>query len=90
VVRPLNKDFPILMDGGIRRGTDILKAIALGANGILIGRPILWGLAVNGKNGIVDVVSILKKEFIRSMILTGCRSIDEISRELIWTLQDEK
>lgn len=73
----------ILMDGGIRRGTDVLKAIALGAKAVLIGRPALWGLAVDGKHGVKQVLDILKKEFNLATALCGCRSVGEIGKELI-------
>ncbi|CAF1228980.1 unnamed protein product [Adineta steineri] len=68
----------VYIDGGIRRGTDILKAVALGAKAVLIGRPILWGLAVNGAQGAQNVMEILKKEFQLAMMLCGCRTIEDI------------
>ena len=71
------------MDGGIRRGTDVLKSLALGANAIQIGRPILWGLNHNGQQGVELVLQLLLDEFIESMILTGSRNIDEITRDLV-------
>lgn len=71
---------PILIDGGIRRGTDIIKALALGADAILIGRPILWGLAVNGYEGVQQVINILKTELINAMGLCGLTSIDAIKK----------
>ncbi len=73
----------ILMDGGIRRGTDIIKAIALGAKAVLTGRPVLWGLAYDGENGVREVLQILKKEFDLAMALCGCSSVNGISKELI-------
>lgn len=75
---------PILMDGGIRRGTDVLKAIALGAKAILIGRPFCFGLAVGGAEGVTRVVDILRKEFEISMALTGRTSVTEIDASVIW------
>ena len=74
---------PILIDGGIRRGTDILKAIALGATGVMLGRPILWGLAVDGEEGVSNVLQLIKDEFDLAMGLCGCRSIAEITHDLI-------
>lgn len=68
----------VLLDGGVRRGTDIFKAIALGADAVLLGRPVLWSLSVNGENSVVNMVEILKKEFQDTMILSGCRDIQEI------------
>ncbi|GCE22847.1 alpha-hydroxy acid oxidase [Dictyobacter kobayashii] len=76
----------IYLDGGIRRGTDILKALALGAQAVLIGRPILWGLTVQGSEGVRHILEILQKELQSAMILAGCPSIKQISRSLIqWT-----
>jgi 4-hydroxymandelate oxidase len=61
----------VLMDGGIRRGTDIVKALALGAQAVLVGRPILWGLAVTGDAGVRRVLDMLKTEFELAMALCG-------------------
>ena len=71
------------MDGGIRRGTDILKALALGARAVLVGRPILWGLAVNGARGVQDVLEILSAELIRAMKLSGCANLNQITPALV-------
>lgn len=68
----------VLLDGGIQRGTDIFKAIALGADAILIGRPILWALAVNGECGVATMLAMLKHEFEMTMKLTGCCHIEEM------------
>lgn len=73
----------ILMDGGIRRGTDVLKALALGARAVLIGRPILWGLAVDGGEGVYQVLEILRSELERAMALAGCPTLASISRSLV-------
>ncbi len=75
---------PIILDGGIRRGTDILKAIALGANAVLVGRPIVWGLADEGIDGSVKVINFLQEEFKQSMQLVGCKNIKELSNEFIY------
>ena len=74
----------VLIDGGVRRGTDILKAIALGAKGVMLGRPALWGLAVGGQAGAADVLGILKTEFDRSLALTGCTQVKDITADLIY------
>jgi 4-hydroxymandelate oxidase len=74
---------PVLMDGGVRRGTDIVKALALGAAAVLVGRPTAWGLTVNGEQGVVDVLEILRAELINTMLLCGCRSIADITPELV-------
>lgn len=75
---------PVLMDGGIRRGGDIVKALARGANAILVGRPYLYGLAVNGSEGVRHVVQILRTELESAMALTGRTSIAQIDRSTLW------
>lgn len=75
---------PVLVDGGIRRGTDVLKAIALGASAVLIGRPYLYGLAVGGAEGVTRVVNILRREFEMAMALTGRTSVAQIDASVIW------
>jgi 4-hydroxymandelate oxidase len=83
VARAVDGRIPILVDGGVRRGTDILKALALGARAVLLGRPILWGLAVNGEEGVRQVLEILRKEFDAALGLCGCRSCAEVDRGLV-------
>ena len=73
----------VYLDGGIRRGTDIFKALALGARAVLVGRPILWGLAVDGASGVQQVLSILHTELERAMKLAGCPTIASINRALV-------
>jgi 4-hydroxymandelate oxidase len=73
----------LMVDGGIRRGADVLKAIALGARAVQIGRPIVWGLVVDGEQGVGDVLDLLRDELDLAMALTGCRSIDEITSDLL-------
>ena len=75
---------PVLVDGGIRRGTDVLKALALGASAVLIGRPYMYGLAVDGSAGVAAVIEILRRELEQAMALTGRASISEIDRSVIW------
>lgn len=75
---------PVLMDGGIRRGGDVLKALARGANAVLIGRPYLYGLAVNGSAGVQHVVEILRRELEVAMALTGRAAIAKIDRTVLW------
>lgn len=74
---------PVLMDGGIRRGTDILTALALGAVAVLVGRPMAWALAAGGEAGVTVALGLLRDEFVNAMALTGCRSVDEIGHALI-------
>ncbi|XP_034047038.1 hydroxyacid oxidase 1 [Thalassophryne amazonica] len=73
----------VYMDGGVRRGTDILKALALGAKAVFIGRPVLWGLASQGEHGVFEVLELLKEELRLAMALSGCRSLSEINRSLV-------
>jgi 4-hydroxymandelate oxidase len=75
---------PVLMDGGIRRGGDVLKALARGADAVLIGRPYLYGLAVNGSDGVQHIVEILRREFETAMALTGRTTIAQIDRTVLW------
>jgi 4-hydroxymandelate oxidase len=76
---------PILLDGGIRRGTDVLKALALGATAALVGRPSLYGLAMDGARGVTAVINILRNEFEMAMALTGRPSIATIDRSTLYT-----
>ncbi|HEY0703573.1 MAG TPA: alpha-hydroxy acid oxidase [Candidatus Acidoferrales bacterium] len=75
---------PVLMDGGIRRGTDVLKAIARGASAVLLGRPILYGLGVAGSEGVQNVIEILRTEFEAAMALAGRTSISAIDSSVLW------
>ena len=75
---------PVLVDGGIRRGTDVLKALALGAAAVQIGRPHAYGLAVAGAEGVAHVVRILRQELLMAMALMGCRTLADITRESLW------
>jgi 4-hydroxymandelate oxidase len=70
----------ILMDGGVRRGADVVKALALGAQAVLVGRPALWGLAVDGAHGVERVLTLLRDELELALALCGCRSPDEVTR----------
>jgi len=76
---------PVLVDGGIRRGTDVLKALAFGANAVLIGRPYLYGLGAAGQAGVTEVIHILQREFQMAMVLTGRTDISGIDRSVIWS-----
>jgi 4-hydroxymandelate oxidase len=75
---------PLLLDGGIRRGTDVLKALALGAEAVMIGRPYVHGLAAAGAVGVAHVVHILRAELEVAMALTGCRNLGAIGPDVLW------
>jgi 4-hydroxymandelate oxidase len=74
---------PVLVDGGVRRGTDIVKALALGAAAVMVGRPVLWGLASGGEEGAFSVLEMLAAEFDLAMALCGARTVGEIGKDLI-------
>ena len=73
----------VLMDGGVRRGTDVLKALGLGARAVLVGRPVLWGLAAGGEAGVRFALEMLRSELVMAMGLAGCPTVDAIGPELI-------
>ncbi len=73
----------VYVDGGIRRGTDIFKALALGARAVMIGRPAIWGLAVHGAQGVTDVIEHLRVELVRAMQLSGTAKLADITPDLL-------
>jgi 4-hydroxymandelate oxidase len=75
---------PIILDGGVRRGTDVLKAMALGASAVMIGRPYVYALAVGGAEGVAHCVNLLRRDFELAMALTGRARISELDRTVIW------
>ncbi|XP_011035451.1 PREDICTED: peroxisomal (S)-2-hydroxy-acid oxidase-like isoform X1 [Populus euphratica] len=83
VVKAAQGRVPVFLDGGVRRGTDVFKAMALGASGIFIGRPVVFSLAADGEAGVRKVLQMLRDEFELTMALNGCRSLKEISRHHI-------
>ncbi|MGH9579415.1 MAG: alpha-hydroxy acid oxidase [Terriglobales bacterium] len=85
VVEKVAGRIPVLMDGGIRRGTDVVKALALGARAVLIGRPYLYALAVGGAQGVTRAVSILRRELEMAMALTGRTSLAQIDRSVLFS-----
>jgi 4-hydroxymandelate oxidase len=87
VVDAVRGRIPVLMDSGIRRGTDVLMALALGARAVLIGRPYAYGLAAGGADGVERVLRIVREEFERAMALTGRCSIAEIDSSVLWQSQ---
>ncbi len=83
IARDVGERALIMVDGGVRRGIDVLKAIALGANLVAVGRPVLWGLAFDGSAGVQLVLETLRNELSLAMALSGCRSIEEITPDLV-------
>lgn len=83
VVAAVGTDAEVYVDGGVRRGTDVVKALALGARSVLVGRPIVWGLACDGEQGVVDVLEALRAETARAMALCGTPTVAEITRDLV-------
>jgi isopentenyl diphosphate isomerase/L-lactate dehydrogenase-like FMN-dependent dehydrogenase len=80
VVDAVEGRLEVFMDGGVRRGTDVLKALALGARAVLIGRAMVWGLAVGGEAGVRHVLQLLQDEITLGLALLGCRSPAEVTR----------
>ena len=85
VVDEVDGKVDVLMDGGVRRGTDVLKALALGARAVLVGRPYLWGLAVAGEEGVRRVIELLRQELELAMALSGRPAVASIDRSLVST-----
>jgi len=83
VVEAAGDRLEILLDGGVRRGADLAKALALGARACMVGRPYLYGLAVAGQDGVAHAIRILTSELVRTMALTGCARVDQLGRERI-------
>ncbi|MBW3591931.1 MAG: alpha-hydroxy-acid oxidizing protein, partial [Actinobacteria bacterium] len=83
VVEAVQDACEIYVDGGIRRGGDVLKALALGARAVLVGRPILWGLVAGGRAGALQVLEIMRTELDEAMLLSGCTTVAEIDATLL-------
>ncbi len=83
VAAELGDRLTILVDGGFRRGADVLKAVALGAHAVMIGRATLYGLAAGGQPGVTHALQLLRAEMDRAMMLLGCRSVADLGRHLI-------
>lgn len=88
VVAAVGDRAEVYVDGGVRRGSDVLTALALGARGIGIGRPVLWALAVGGDAGVTRLFTLLNGELAVSMMLAGRRSLDEVDSSLLWPIGD--
>jgi L-lactate dehydrogenase (cytochrome)/(S)-mandelate dehydrogenase len=78
----------VLMDGGIRRGSDVVKALCLGADAVCIGRPFLYGLAVGGQAGVSDILRILRAEIARTMTLMGVHRVGDLDRSWLVPAED--
>ncbi|NNC93076.1 MAG: alpha-hydroxy-acid oxidizing protein [Acidimicrobiia bacterium] len=83
VVEAVGGRIEVLMDGGVRRGTDVIKALARGAQAALLGRPILWGLTVDGSEGVSGVLELMRDEIDTAMALCGVSSVEEITEDLL-------
>jgi 4-hydroxymandelate oxidase len=83
VVAAVGDRAEVLLDGGVRRGTDVLKALALGARAVCLGRPILWGLALDGAAGVARVLDLLREEIALDLLLCGKASVAEVERSLV-------
>ncbi|CAN0352831.1 unnamed protein product, partial [Hapterophycus canaliculatus] len=83
VVSAVSGRCEIYLDGGICRGTDVFKALALGAKAVFIGRPVLWGLAHSGEEGVKKVLKLLNDELIMALQLTGCTRVSAATRSMV-------
>ena len=83
VVAAVGPNFPVMVDGGFRRGADVLKAIALGARMVFLGRPFLYGASVAGQAGVARIIDILGTEIDRNLGLLGCRDLAELGGDFI-------
>ena len=78
IATAVNGRLDVLLDSGVRRGTDVMKAIALGAKAVLVGRPYVWGLAANGEQGVHMTLGFFRDEFHNAMFACGCAFVDEV------------
>lgn len=85
IVRAVNGKVEVYIDGGITRGTDALKALALGARAVFVGRPSLWGLAHSGEDGVFNIMNLMKEELALAMMLSGAIKIDDLKPSLVRT-----
>ncbi|CAG2171354.1 unnamed protein product, partial [Oppiella nova] len=80
VVKAVQNRCEVYLDGGVRTGTDVIKALALGARAVFVGRPILWGLCYDGVNGVEEVFAILRKELDMALALSGCSQVSQLTQ----------
>lgn len=90
VAAVINRQIPILLDGGIRRGSDVVKALALGASAVLIGRPYIYGLAAAGAVGVAHVLNMLRAELEVTMALNGCACLNDIDESILWRAPERR
>ena len=83
VAAAVGESLDVLLDGGIRCGTDVVKAVALGADGVLIGRPWVWAVAARGEQGLRDYLSVMQQEIAATMALMGVNRTEELNPELL-------
>jgi isopentenyl diphosphate isomerase/L-lactate dehydrogenase-like FMN-dependent dehydrogenase len=83
IVAAVNGLCEVYMDSGIRRGTDVLKALALGAKAVFVGRPVIWGLTTGGTSGVINVLEMLRTELEQAMALAGCPHLHAINQTLV-------
>ncbi|PSN47506.1 Peroxisomal (S)-2-hydroxy-acid oxidase GLO5 [Blattella germanica] len=83
IVKAVNGRCEVYLDGGVRQGTDVFKALALGAKMVFMGRPALWGLTTDGEDGVKAILNIMKTELDSVMALTGCSSVKDIKKDMI-------
>jgi len=83
VVTAVGGRVPVLMDGGVRRGSDVVKALALGATAVGLGRPVFFALACNGEQGVGDMLGMLGREVEAAMAICGCAKVKEVGRDFV-------
>ncbi len=83
VVQAVDGRAEVYLDSGVRRGTDVFKALALGARAALVGRPYAWALAADGERGVKNVLDLLREELVSAMVATGCATVGAIDRSLL-------
>ncbi|MEU8381054.1 alpha-hydroxy acid oxidase [Streptosporangium sp. NPDC048865] len=83
IVAAVGGAVPVLMDGGVRRGTDVLKAMALGAGAVAVGRPVIWGLAADGERGVTRVLDLFRSEVEHALTLCGCASVHDLDPGMV-------
>lgn len=83
VAKAVSGQIEIMIDGGIRTGTDVFRALSLGASMVFIGRPVIYGLSVNGTNGVENILNILSNELDSTMALSGCSNVNNIDPDIV-------